>query len=334
VGQQLLARFPDHAGTQEALGDLHMEQSRYDEGLALYQTAAKANPLNRQLRTKLVLAHLYHARSCVLQGRFDDARADYQAALALSENQNPAGILCKWAGCEFKAGQAEQAEALLERARNEGGQPLDIAFQMLTESIRLKLAKPLKTRFEKAFNAGLTEKPTGAAVAAVAFTAAAHRANAQKYLGEKTHEKKVLAFIAKAYRTEFTEEQLASLCRSLIMLEANKPLEKFAALGQRHFPENPQFPYAAAEALIARGPDRCPLYRVHPLLERAQQLAGNLPEDRRKELLDIIEQRRAMIGMAGGLMAGLEEMLGNFMDFDDEDDFDDGEPQRRRRRRR
>ena len=61
------------------------------------------NPLQRQLRDKLSAAHVLCARSAVPAANFDKAREHYRQALAM-EPANRAHILCKWAGCEFKAG--------------------------------------------------------------------------------------------------------------------------------------------------------------------------------------------------------------------------------------
>src|SRR5262249_8191948 len=133
AGRRLLARFPDHVKTLEAVADLLMEKQHYDEALRLYERALKANPLERRLRAGLSTHHTHHGRMFAATGRFDEARAEYQAALAFTENRSDSSVLCKWAGCEFKAGAAERAEGLLQQAHAEIGNQLAVAYSMLIE---------------------------------------------------------------------------------------------------------------------------------------------------------------------------------------------------------
>src|SRR5262249_42166658 len=143
--RHLLKRFPEHAPTLEALADLRVKRQDYPEGLALYERALKANPLDRELRSKLSTTHLFSARAHAEAGQFDEARQEYQACLAL-DAEHEAAVLCKWAACEFKAGDAARAEELLGQALAKAGGRVAIAFSMLIEMIRLKLPRPLKAR--------------------------------------------------------------------------------------------------------------------------------------------------------------------------------------------
>lgn len=329
----LLERFPEHVPTLVVLADLKMSQAEYATALGLFQRALQANPLDRRLRDKVSEAHLFNARAHAEEGRFDEARAEYQASLAYGEGKGNASALCKWAACEFKAGNPARAEELLQQALAEADTRLAVAFSMLIETLRLKLPRTLKNRFDKEFNEGLADQPTAAGAVAVADTAAAHRFADVQYVGQKTHEKKVLAYLDKAHRAAFTEEQLKQLCYALLGLEADKLLEKFAALGQKKFPQSPYFYFLAAEAYIARGPYRCPVWQVHPLLLKAEELALQLPDEpQRKRLLADIEQRRQMIGihnvMSNPAAFGMfEDMLDQLYgdEDEDEDEFEDDE---------
>lgn len=332
VARRLLERFPDHVPTLVALSDLRMQGQGYAEALTLAQQALKLNPLDRPLRIKVNTARLFNARSHAEAGRFDEARAEYQTALALAEDQNKGPILCKWAACEFKAGDAARAEELLQRAAQETGNRLAVAFSMLIETIRLKLPRPLKQRFDKDFNAGLAEAATAAAAVALAEMAASHHLAGVTYVGQKTHEKKVLSYIEKASGLEFTEDQLERLCSSLLGLGSVKVARKFTALGRERFPKNPYFPFFEAMSYMASGPDRCPVWKVQPLLQAARELAGQLPADpRQKKLLADIQEREGMLrslnpmamGMIEDLFDRLYDMDDYDDDFDDEDDWDD-----------
>jgi tetratricopeptide (TPR) repeat protein len=334
AGRRLLARFPDHVKTLEAVADLLMEKQRYDEALRLFERALKANPLERRLRAKLGTAHTYHARTFAEAGRFDQARGEYQAALALKENRDDSGVLCKWAACEFKAGAAERAEELLGQAHAEADSRLAVAYSMLIETIRLKLPRPLKSRFDAEFKEALAEPPTAAAAAAIAETAAAHRLAGVTYVGQKTHEKKVLAYLDKARKADFTEVQLGQVCTALKALKSPRLMRSYIHLGQKRFPQSPFFFLAEAEDNLEGGPRRVNFWQTEGLLTKARELTTALPrDDRQKAFLDRIQQYEqelralnpfaAMLGGMGGPPM-LDDLFGTGDDeFDDEDDGPD-----------
>jgi tetratricopeptide (TPR) repeat protein len=329
AGRRLLERFPDHAPTLEALADLYMHQGRYAEALGLFERAMRSNPLSRQLRGKISSAHLFQARAHAEEGHFEEARAEYRASLAHRDGESyPA--LCKWAACEFKAGNPDRAEELLREALTEAGTGLAVAYSMVIEAIRLKLPRPLKTRFDREFNAALAEPPSAAAAAAILSTTAAHRAAGITYHGQKTHEKKVLAYADKARRADFTEAQLGSLCASLIDLGASRAVRTFTALGQQLFAANPYFPLLEVQSYLEQGPDRCDPYRLRSLLEQAHRLAEQMPRDpRQQDLLQTIgeyeqtlRQMNPFLAMLGGDFDPFD-FFPNDDDYDDEDDEDD-----------
>jgi tetratricopeptide (TPR) repeat protein len=324
AARQLLERFPDHAATVEELGDLCMEQEKYTEGLEAFERAQRLNPLAVHLRAKRSNAHLFRARTFAEAGQFDEARADYQASINLGDPRQQASPLCKWSACELKAGNSERAEELLARARAEVGSQAAIAFNMVIEAIRLKLPRPLKSRFDKELNDALKEPPTGVAAALVAQTAASHQLAGVKYHGQKTHEKKVLAYVAKAHHADFTESQLESLCHSLLALRSLKELRVFTRLGQRRFPNNPMFPYLEAESYILLGPQKCRAYEVQPLLEKARKLIEKLPRDGKLDALrETIQERERMIGGLSPFMDMFENFFGGMRDDEEEDDDED-----------
>jgi tetratricopeptide (TPR) repeat protein len=325
AGEELLRHFPGHVPTLEAMGELLAKKEKYAESLAMYQRALQAHPLDRRLRSRVGNAHLFKARAHAEEGDFAAARAEYQAARSYFEGDQSA-VLCKWAACEFKAGDTARAEELVQQALAEGSTRLAVAHSMLIEVSRLRLGKALKDRFNREFNAALTEEPAAAAAVAVAETVAAHRQAGVSYHGQKTHDKKVLAYLDRAAGADFTEAQLKRLCVALLGAEAFKQMRKCCQLGQRKFPGNPHFPFLEAESYVAMGPARCPTWKALPLLDRAEKLAeAQPPDEEQKALLEAIRQRREMIGGAG-LLGGrmldvLEEMFG-FDDLDeDEDDY-------------
>jgi tetratricopeptide (TPR) repeat protein len=292
AARKLLGQFPDHAATLETLGDLRMSAQDYAEGIRCFEQALKGNPLERRLRAKLSAAHTFRARAEAEAGRFDEARAGYQAALAYNEGGETYSVLCKWAACEFKAGDDARARELLEKALAQTGSGLAVAFSMLIETIRLKLPRPLKALYDQEVNRLLAEPPSAAAAAAIAKVVAAHRRAGVTYFGQKTHEKKVLTYLEKAPDQDFTEQQLMDICAALGELDRPRLLRTYARRGQQQFPHSPFFCVAEAQLNLDMDPYRTPVYETQRLLKKARELATALPRDDRQQAL--LEQIKEM----------------------------------------
>jgi tetratricopeptide (TPR) repeat protein len=325
AARELLERFPDHVPTRVALGDLLFHRGAYAEALDAFQRALKVNPLDSRLRSKIGNAHLYRARTFAETGAFAEARADYQASLTFSDQGKDSVTFCKWAACEFKAGDTARAEELLGQALAVVGSRLAVAFSMVIEAVRLKLPRPLKTRFDAEFKAGLEELPTTEAAAQLADTVGAHRAAGVAYHGQKTHEKKVLAYLGKAVRLPFSEGQLEDICKALLAMRAAKLLRQYAAAGQRRFKDNAWFYFVEAESYLAGGPGGVRPWKVEPLLNKASELAAQHPHDpAQKALLDTIQERQQMAAMFNPFGMGMRVFQDAFGDFDDDYGDDDG----------
>jgi len=334
AARRLLEHFPDHVPTLEALADLLNNRGDHAGALGLLQHAVKINPLDRKLRSQISTVHLFHARSHAENGRFDQARAEYQAAQSYGDRTDEFSVQCKWAACEFKAGAPDRAEELLHQAQTQSGSNLTVAYTMLIETIRLKLPRALKSRFEGAFKSGLAEPPTAREAVQLAQTATSHRIAGISYHGQKTHEKKVLAYVDRARQLVFTEDQLEELAQALVKLQALKQLRQVATRGQQEFSQNPIFYLLEAEGYYSKGPFNFPGWKVRPLLARARELVMALPPgERRERILEKISQRQEMARVGGffsspDLMGAFEEFLergGYGMDEDDE--FEDDRPQ-------
>jgi tetratricopeptide (TPR) repeat protein len=291
AGRRLLQRFPDHGPTLEGLGDLLGLQKEHAASLELLRMAQRANPLDRKLRSKVANAHLGLARSHAEAGRFEEARTEYQAALALRTDLPESNVLLKWAACEFKAGDNTRAEELLTQVRTTLA-PLAVSYSMVVESARLKLPRPIKLRFDKEFAEGLTAPAdAGAAGELVAIVAGLHHWNVT-YYGLKTHEKKILTYLTRVRPADFTELGLTQVCGGLLALEEWKQLLAFARLGQKFFKENPFFPYYEALARLRREGVNVRHWQIRPLLQKAERLARAQSADPRiAALLEDVQAR-------------------------------------------
>jgi tetratricopeptide (TPR) repeat protein len=319
----LLEHFPDHVPTLERLTDLLLHEDRFADALAMSQRALKNNPLNRQLREKVGTVHMYCAREAAERDRFAEAREHYRQALEIDPTDRALN-LCKWAVCEFKAGDAARAEELIQEAHSTAVSELWMSYHLLIEVLRFDLERTLKTRFEKEFKAGLALPPTAAEVVALLQLTRVHHSAETDYPGRPTHVKKVLAYAEKARKTvTFPERELGQVCQALVDLGGGvRSIKGFLLLGQREFPHNPLFPYLEAMHLMktkkkGRGAS---VHRTRYLIFEADRLARGMPEGPEKEaMLKKIEphkQAMSLVGPFGGF-----PMDGFFDMFDEDDDY-------------
>jgi tetratricopeptide (TPR) repeat protein len=288
AAKRLLKRFPDHVPTLTTVGELSLRKGNYKDALAMFTRALQINPLDARLRVRLCATHASAAAAAVEKGDIDRARAEFQTALALDDTDDRFAVLASWAACEFKAGAPDQAEALLQQANAGGAQRLAVAFQMLVSTIRLQLGKQLKKRFESEVNRLLAEPPTVEAAVALARFA---RANAEgKYVGQKGHEKKVVAYIDKVRHAGFNEGQLLHLCTALADLKSPRLLQSLFRTGQQRFPNNPRFYLAEAEYYLSLPPRRTRPWRVKSLLAKVRELVSALAVGEREPLLQRVEE--------------------------------------------
>ncbi|HWG46971.1 MAG TPA: tetratricopeptide repeat protein [Gemmataceae bacterium] len=319
AARELLKHFPEHVPTLELLSDLRRKHGDYAQALDLAQQALKGNSLDRRLRRKVSDAYLLLARDHVEKGRFDEARQAFQAALDLNTGPDGSMILAHWAACEFKAGDAARAEELVQQALARTLAPVGVSYLLLTEVVRLKLPRALKTRFEQDLKVGLSE-PTPAGAVFLTRILAGLQAGGVKYIGQKGHTQKVLSYIQKARNLDFSETQLEELCQNLLDLKAYPKARTLADLAEKKHPENPFFPYLHALTWIHAQGRRTPTWRVVPLLQTAQRLArARPPDERRDRMLEEIEKHLLELNPFGFDL--LERLFGG-MDMGG-DEFDD-----------
>jgi tetratricopeptide (TPR) repeat protein len=335
AGKRLLQQFPEHAEALEVVGDLSIHKQDYSQALGFLQRALTANPLNGRLRIKLALAHAGNGARLAEAGDFAAARAAFAAGVALREPGHRAPLLCQSAACEFLAGAADDAERFLQQARAEQGHDVAIAFSMLVNAIRLKLGKALKSRFDSEFNTLLQAPPSPAAGAALAAHTAALKIGGVKYTGQKTHEKKVVAYLERLRAAKFSELQLQQLCVALQDLGANKVLKSYFQVGQERFPSNPQFFLAQIDFLLEQSPTRFRPWEVEQLMKKVQALAAQAPPDQRQALLQAVadreqelRERSPFFGLMGSHLVHDPFDDGPDYEFADDDDdsdyWDDG----------
>jgi hypothetical protein len=327
AGKRLLDKYPDHVPSLEAYGRLCVKRGDYQEGLTALQAALKANPLDRKLRATVGTTRMLVARAAVEKKNIEAARPEYQAALSLLPAEEAPSVLCRWAAAELKAGDAARAEELLQQAAAHGT-PLADAYVMLTETVRLKLPRPLKARFEAVFQAELEKAPVAKDVVPLVNYLAGLTKLEKPYTGAKGHQTKILKYVDRARTAPFTAGQIEALCQALLQSQAWKRVTAFAKRGQRDFPNDPVFPYLEAMSYGGAGEYGRDRWKATELLEKADRLAAAQPrEARREELQEEIKRQLALLAATDPL-GMLDNLFGGRVPdpfSDDEYDDDDGQ---------
>lgn len=322
IAQQLLERFPDHFPTLQTLAELYLETGRSVEGLDLLRRAVRVNPLDRDLRSRIGMAHAVCAYHHAVAGEFDQSRAEFQSALANWEGLDRFVLLGKWATMEFKAANLPRAEELLAEARTEPVHALAVAFLMLLEANRYKLSRPLKTRFDKDFTQALQTTATAEMAISALKVAVFHRvAKVAAYRGQKTHEKKLLDYLGRVPFDNFTENQLQQVCAALMNLGEYIIARKYTERGIQRFQCNPHFPFLKAQTYILASPKRrSSSWEISQLLVKAEQRAQALPQDDIiRDLLEGIRLARESLNISANPLVMLGNIFGGMFDqFEDD----------------
>ncbi len=322
VATRLLERFPDHVPTLTALGDVYMKDKKYLEALEMYQRAMRGNPLDRELRKRIGSAHLFQARLDQEANRFDEARRHFDEAARFQDEKDQWYLLARRAAGEFKASETARAEEWLQQAYAKGPHPLVVSFRMLTEVLRLKLPKALKTRFEQEYKAGIAAPPVPEAVVPLVEFLADCKGLGVTYTGQKTHETAILKYVNKGQKLKWDARAVENVVRALLRLKAVPAARRFLTNASRRFRDDPVFPFLEASTYFLDGPDRMPHFRVRMMLEQADRLAQALPPDEyRTKLLDDIHKHVQMLD-AVDPFGRMPDFFGNMFGFD-EDEYDD-----------
>jgi tetratricopeptide (TPR) repeat protein len=105
IGEKL---WPDKALTYDLLGDLRRAQNRLDEAAAAYSRQIELSPKEAE-------GHNQRGHAYSFLGKFDSARADYDAAIRLGKGNAPAVYSQYRANVDAYAGHPEEAISRLEQ---------------------------------------------------------------------------------------------------------------------------------------------------------------------------------------------------------------------------
>ena len=196
---------------------------------------------------------------------------------------------------------------------------------LFAHCIQWKLPKAIKARFEKPFQEQLkqTSATPGEALALASLFARYQREHLE-YFGQKSHLKKVLAFVDKTVGSKYTDSQMRHMGKHLLALRAIRVLRKLIRIWERQFPQSPYPILFEIESCVTGASDRWPLWKLSPLLQKAKDLAEKLPAcEERNEILELIEARQQQFHDLNPFSSFFESFMDEMdVDFDDDDEDD------------
>lgn len=327
LGKQMLERFPNHADTLEALGELCLQTKDYERAREYFEKSIQANPLDLALRGKLARARQNLGLHLALEERYDAAREQYQKALELAGNANMP-ILAQWAAVEFKAGDAARAQELIERGLAGPDHRLAFRYALLGASVRIKLPAKEKKRVAADLKSAFAFAPTPAEILVLLESAAAQREiHDEAFHGQKTQEKTILKFLSDIDFAAFDEGRLERLAAGLETLNVRKPWRRCLSIAGRRFPRNPSFRLSLADFYLTERNSNPNLAQEY--IDQARELVEQLPRGEQQErFLDEIREKEAIANEIRARSAPNMDVLGEIlsrMGDIDSDDADDDE---------
>jgi len=336
---EILKRWPAHVESLLFLGSLCLDRDAFQKALRYFERAKRAEPFNDKTRGKMQLCYLSSAFRRSVAGNPDLARKDYEQAEALRDpRESSARLYCAWAAMEWRAGQADRAEAILGRAMAGGDDIACVYFMLVIELEHAGAPAKVLQRFEKLLDAEWRKGPTPSATATMVSLMLELDTAKAACAGREAHRRSLIAHLSHLPpKGMFAEEPLLKICAFLESAQVWKTLEECARDGTDRFPGNYFLLMFLGRAQLRGGARSLPR-ATRRLLDRAGQQAmkeGNM--EVAAEIAMLLAGaprggRRGVMGMLGAL-ADLVR-TGAIPELDGIPEFDDPRPRGRRRRGR
>jgi tetratricopeptide (TPR) repeat protein len=306
AAQNLLAAFPNDLDTLVLLAERHSLRDENDRALELMKRARALKPLDPKLIVFEWTTRVSLARQYAFQKRWDEGRGEFAAAEALPhETSDRYALLAKKAAFEIKAGQASLAETLIGEAEKTLVEPTPLWLSLAIESVRYKLPKGARERFNGLLDAALKKKCRSETAGEMAGLLLAHLEAGVEYTGRSEHVRKAVAYLGRTTRMKYRREDLEDVCEFLDHLEKEAALrDKLALRGLKDFPDSAYFLFSAGRQALKKGPIRVNLKLARERLEKALKLAhaSDRPKDVRlipvlKEGLGLLSQIESQQGL-------------------------------------
>jgi tetratricopeptide (TPR) repeat protein len=299
AARDFLTRDPTYLPAVVALAELLQLQGRAGEAADLWLRAVALNPLDRVTRFRSAVA--------VVTGSPDNAAAILDSQKPLLDEHAPAASVGLRAVIALKAGRADEAAELREKALAVPGLRVATALRLAVDTARAKAKPADKRAADKLLADALAVSPTPMEVTQALAALDSYAFDGVTYRGSKTHAKKLLDLAPQCVAATAPELDFERLCEILVTKREWKVAVKVIDACRRRFPANPLFAVLRAEAALGRN-ER--VWAAEQLLLAARKLAEKATEQRHRDLGERIDD---LLKRLGGPLA----FLGGF--FDDRD---------------
>ncbi|MFN0056125.1 MAG: hypothetical protein ACKV0T_28595 [Planctomycetales bacterium] len=347
--------FPDAVEAPQYLAEFHLERLECQQALPYAQRAHELKPLNADLQRLEYRVQLGLVREQAQQERWSDARAALAQAARMADEVDTLQLQAVAAALEFRAGEDDQAQAILERSQKELGEPSPLWLAMLIETKRFPLPKVAQERFAHLWQRDLAKRCQAKSAGRMArlllelFESKCDLPDRTEYI------RSVVKYIKRTMRSQYQESDLIAVCR-LLELAGDEwaCLAKIARRGAKKFPASPVFLFYGVRGEVEGKPNFRRLSQWKADLEQALELAQRSSQTDEQSLipkiklhlgmvLDLIENQRHSPFPFPFSQEGSSQGLPDFQDILDElyrmfgrepaDEEDDDEFPRRRRAR-
>jgi hypothetical protein len=193
---------------------------------------------------------------------------------------------------EFKADQAERAEAFLKAALDLTDEAAEVWLSLSIEARRFKLSAARKQQFDDPFRSQLDKKVRSEVAAALVNALGPFVARNIEYPGRDWHVEEVVGYLKRTTRIKYRQGDLEVVCGLLEALPNQSALlEKLTARGMKLFPKSPIFLLVNATLEFNKGPYAANLKKVRKQLESALDLLTSHPDTRFEGMAEDIRRR-------------------------------------------
>lgn len=351
AANRLLARFPDDLETSTLLGKHLLTQGEPRAALPHVLQARRLKPLDESLRTLEFNVRVALARQLAIEGKFDEGRAEFAAADGVAAAaQRDYYFLARRAMLEYRAGQTQAGDRLVEQARAMLVEPAPLWLALAIEAARFAMPANVVQKYNRLWQVDSKKKRQSETAGAVAGLIHAHIEAGINYPGREEHIKQVTAYLHSAGRVKFRVddiERIVEFLRDQTRDAASKDFELYSKLvnaGVKQNPGSALLHLHAADVEMSAAPkqkgwlSRSVIPRkAREHLDTALKLAEASTDPRVRALLPEIQRSRSAMEsiqsiferfagpfggpMPGGGFPGMGDPFDDFFD-EDEDDYE------------
>lgn len=269
VGTRLVALDPDDAESALDLTELLREQGQIDSAIEQCERVRALDPFDARVTVQLADLLRTRARHRAAAGDIATAEADFRRSESLERKPPRIARLVLHAMIDYLRNNAAAGDQASEAARAIDAPAA--AFAMMTESVRLRLPRPMRQQFDAEWHAARSGPLSNWSIIALTETALQHSL-APTYRGSKTHLAQIRQAVERSIPDFKSVAEAEHLCSFLDALEWTRHLRLLARVYTTRYPAEPAFPYYECRSYLAERTPRGSHVGLTRLI-RARELA-------------------------------------------------------------